>query len=243
MMKEVSTEPHREKERLYPINEEFTAVLKNITTPQTQGEKVYTLMQRLTAIDLLRAVKKLLSYRAIESITGVPSSVLCRYVQGSTIPSTTHAEKITEKLLKKNIAMKIVKALLLTYRRLKSPDPYLIKYIATYFMYRLLGKYISLIVTETTNIILLIGYELSSRIGAHLLQIPDIRHRRLGKKATIALLLTDINASIVAEIMRDLAQNINKVIALLGLTMSERPLGLPSRIEIHVILSKEENIK
>ena len=242
-MKEVSTEHYHEKKQSYSINEESAIVLKGITTPQTQGEKAYTLIQRLTAIDLLRAVKRLLSYRAIENITGLPSSVLCRYVQGSTIPSIIHAERITERLLRKDIATRIVKALLLTYRRIKSPDPYLIKYVATYFMYKLLGKYISLIVTETTNIVLLIGYELSSRIGAHLLQVPDIRHRRLSKRATIALLLTDINATTVAEVMRDLAQNINKVIALLGLTMSERPLGLPSRIEIHVILSKEENIK
>ena len=185
-------------------------------------------------------MKKLLSYRAIESITQLPSSVLCRYVQGSTIPSTVHAEKIIEKLLRRDIAAKIVRALLLTYRRVKSPDPYLIKYIATYFMYKLLGKYISLVVTETTNMALLIGYELSSRIGAHLLQAPDVKHRRLSKRATIALLLVDINATTVAEVMRDLAQNVNKVIALLGLTMSEKPLGLPPKIEVHVVLSKEE---
>jgi len=67
-----------------------------------------------------------------------------------------------------------------------------------------------------------------------------VKHRSLRKRATIALLLVDINATTVAEVMRDLAQNVNKVIALLGLTMSEKPLGLPPKIEVHVVLSKEE---
>ena len=49
------------------------------------------------------------------------------------------------------------------------------------------------------------------------------------------VVMTDVNAESVANVMRDLGQNIGKVVALLGIQMSEKPLGIPPRIEVHVL--------
>ncbi|MEM4914124.1 MAG: phosphoribosyltransferase, partial [Desulfurococcaceae archaeon] len=53
---------------------------------------------RLLSSEVLRHLKPVLSYRDISLITGLPESVLCRYVKGSIIPSFEQAVKILARI-------------------------------------------------------------------------------------------------------------------------------------------------
>jgi len=53
---------------------------------------------RLLASEVLRLIKPSLSYRDLYELTGLPESVLCRYVRGSVIPSFEHATRILARI-------------------------------------------------------------------------------------------------------------------------------------------------
>jgi len=52
------------------------------------------LRRRLLAVELLRRLKAKYSYRRLSQVTGIPSSMLCRYVKGQSVPSLEQAEAI-----------------------------------------------------------------------------------------------------------------------------------------------------
>lgn len=64
---------------------------------------------RLASVDLLRGVKREVSYKEISSILGIKESLLCRYVSGNTIPSQSQSRYIIQKLLSSNLFKKILK--------------------------------------------------------------------------------------------------------------------------------------
>ena len=57
-------------------------------------DKYDSLKFRLMTVERLRMLKKIYSYRELSRITGVPDTVLCRYVRGAVIPSIDQAERI-----------------------------------------------------------------------------------------------------------------------------------------------------
>ncbi len=52
------------------------------------------LRRRLLAVELLRRFKAKYPYRRLSEVTGIPSSMLCRYVKGQSVPSLEQAEAI-----------------------------------------------------------------------------------------------------------------------------------------------------
>jgi len=57
-------------------------------------EKYDSLKFRIMTIERLRLLKRIYSYRELAKITGIPETVLCRYVKGAVIPSLDQASKI-----------------------------------------------------------------------------------------------------------------------------------------------------
>lgn len=116
-------------------------------------EKYDSLKFRLMTVERLRMLKKLYSYRELSRITGVPDTILCRYVKGAVIPSIDQAEKIW-KALDKALDIKVVlrRNMNITsdgYIDLSSiiSDPLIIEYIAHKAYSVFAGKRVTKILT------------------------------------------------------------------------------------------------
>ncbi|HIQ03007.1 MAG TPA: helix-turn-helix domain-containing protein, partial [Desulfurococcales archaeon] len=57
-------------------------------------DKFENLKFRLMVVERLRLLKRMYSYKELSKVTGVPETVLCRYVKGSILPSLEQAERI-----------------------------------------------------------------------------------------------------------------------------------------------------
>ncbi len=112
---------------------------------------------RLEVVNLLRLLKRMYSYRELSQMTGVPESVLCRYVRGSTVPSLEQAEAIRRRLeevldLRRLVASR-VDHLLEGYVDLTSVigDPALLRLIAHFVASRLAGRRVTKILVPEAN--------------------------------------------------------------------------------------------
>lgn len=126
---------------------------------------------RLLASEALRLVKPVMSYRDLYELTGLPESVLCRYVKGSIIPSFDHAVKI---LARTALSLDLSYLLKDLVEREKSPiidllrvlkDPYIARLLSIMIMLELVDKQISKIVA-TAEAVLPIATMLSIEFGA-----------------------------------------------------------------------------
>ncbi len=129
---------------------------------------------RLQAVELLRLLKRSLSYRELSTITGISESVLCRYVKGQTVPGLEHAIKILESIRDKfNISGLLasrIKSLSDGYIDISGiiSDPILLKLAAHYAVVKLAGRRVTKILTPEAN-----GIPFATLI-ASLLEVPLI---------------------------------------------------------------------
>lgn len=114
---------------------------------------------RLLASEVLRHLKPVLSYRDISVITGLPESVLCRYVKGSIIPSFEQAVKI---LAKVSLSIDLGSILKDLVERDKSPvidllrvlkDPYIVRLLSILIMLDIVDKDVTKIVATAESVL------------------------------------------------------------------------------------------
>lgn len=126
---------------------------------------------RLLASEVLRLIKPVLSYRDLYELTGLPESVLCRYVKGSVIPSFDHAIKVLAvaalsldlSYLLKNLVEREKSPIIDLLRVLK--DPYITRLLSIMIMLDLVDKQITKIVA-TAEAVLPIATIISIEFGA-----------------------------------------------------------------------------
>ncbi len=133
---------------------------------------------RLHAIELLRLLKRNLSYRELSQITGISESVLCRYVKGQTVPSLEHAVRIVRSIRERfsisGLLASRIKSLNDGYIDISgiTSDPVLLKLAAHYAVAKLAGRRITKILTPEAN-----GIPFATLI-ASLLEVPLVVARR-----------------------------------------------------------------
>ncbi|BFH73318.1 phosphoribosyltransferase family protein [Sulfurisphaera javensis] len=71
-------------------------------------QKDKDLRLRLTVVDLLKELKNSFTYKELSKIFNIQESLLCRYVNGATIPSEVHAKEILDKLKSKEFLTKFL---------------------------------------------------------------------------------------------------------------------------------------
>ncbi|QIW25291.1 phosphoribosyltransferase [Sulfolobus sp. S-194] len=71
-------------------------------------QKDKDLRLRLTVVDLLKELKNSFTYKELAKIFNIQESLLCRYVNGSTIPSEVHAKEILDKLKSRDFLVKFL---------------------------------------------------------------------------------------------------------------------------------------
>lgn len=71
-------------------------------------QKDKDLRLRLTVVDLLKELKNSFTYKELSKIFNIQESLLCRYVNGATIPSEVHAKEILDKLKSKEFLSKFL---------------------------------------------------------------------------------------------------------------------------------------
>ncbi|AEM39587.1 phosphoribosyltransferase [Pyrolobus fumarii 1A] len=133
---------------------------------------------RLQVVSLLRLLKKIYSYRELSAMTGIPESVLCRYVRGQTIPSLEQAHEIKRRLEENTDIRKIVASrvehLLEGYVDLTQVigDPSLLRLMAYYVTMKLAGKRVTKVLVPETN-----GIPFATMI-ADVLEVPLVIAKR-----------------------------------------------------------------
>ncbi|MFZ8783104.1 MAG: phosphoribosyltransferase family protein [Desulfurococcaceae archaeon] len=158
-----------------PLEHEVAAFAEKIVKAYG-GTKADRLKLRLLARDVLRLLKPVMSYRDLYSLTGLPESVLCRYVKGSILPSFEQAVKILAKITLSIDLNYLLKELV---EQEKSPvvdllrvlkDPYISKLLAIIVMLELVGKEITRIVA-TAEAVLPIASLLSIEFNAPIILV------------------------------------------------------------------------
>jgi len=135
--------------------------------------KLNRLKARLMANEVLRLLKPNFSYRVLSELTGVPESVLCRYVRGNIIPSYEQAISILARIslsidinsLLKELVEREKSTIIDLSRVLK--DPYIIRLLAILLSIELTGTNISKIIVTSESVLPLatmLGLELNSPI-------------------------------------------------------------------------------
>lgn len=125
---------------------------------------------RILANDVLRLLKPNLPYKILNELTGIPESVLCRYVRGNIIPSFEQATNILARivlsidldyLLKKLVEEERSNIIDLS-RVLK--DPYIVKLLSIIISLKLIGSEITKIIATAEAVMPLatvLGIELN----------------------------------------------------------------------------------
>ncbi len=149
------------------------AKLKKRLSSWFSGNKYASFHARLLAIEFLRLMKTRVSYGKLSEITGIPESVLCRYVKGSIIPSLDQAVNILANLSSSINVNELIKRFL---EREKSTvidlsrlldDPYLLRLLSFILLFDLTGKKIDKILVGRPGVLPLattIALELNSKI-------------------------------------------------------------------------------
>jgi len=114
---------------------------------------------RLLANDMLRLLKPNIHYSDLSKITGIPESVLCRYVRGSIIPSFEHAATIIARLalsididyLLRSLVEEEKSNIIDLSRVLK--DPYIVKLLSIIIYLKLIEKEVTKIVATAESVL------------------------------------------------------------------------------------------
>jgi len=121
--------------------------------------KLNRLKIRLLANEMLRLLKPGLSYKVLTGLTGIPESVLCRYVRGNIIPSYEQAVRMLAKIslsidldyLLKELVEQEKSNIIDLSRVLK--DPYVIRILDIVLLLRLGGKSITKILATAEAVL------------------------------------------------------------------------------------------
>lgn len=141
-------------------------------------DKFENLKFRLMVVERLRLLKRMYSYKELSKVTGVPETVLCRYVKGSILPSLEQAERIWKSLDKILDVKTLIKDKIeiteegyIDITPILS-DPYTLGFIAHYAYMKFAGKRITKVVTPAVN-----GIPIATSI-ALTLQVPLVIAKR-----------------------------------------------------------------
>jgi len=102
--------------------------------------RVERLKVQVTAVELLRALKKFCKYRELEELLGIPASLLAKYVKGSIVPSYERALKLMKLIAEESLERKILNKVLVKDEygfiniRDALGDPYIIRLLTYRFM-------------------------------------------------------------------------------------------------------------
>lgn len=135
--------------------------------------KLNKLKARLMANEILRLLKPSFSYKSLSILTGIPESVLCRYVRGNIIPSYEQAVNILAKIslsididyLLRELVEREKSTIIDLSRVLK--DPYIIRLLTIMLILELAGRNITKIIATAESVLPLatmIGLELNTPI-------------------------------------------------------------------------------
>ena len=155
-----------------PSTSEIEAITRKINSIYSEP-KLNRLKLRLMANEVLRLLKPSFSYKALAILTGIPESVLCRYVRGNIIPSYEQAVNILARVslsididyLLKEIVEKEKSPIIDLSRVLK--DPYIIRLLTIMLLLELAGKNITKILATAESVLPLatmLGLELNAPI-------------------------------------------------------------------------------
>lgn len=141
-----------------PNDEEVRKFAGKILEVHSRSKADKTKM-RLMAGEMLRLLKSELSYRDLFEITGIPESVLCRYVRGSIIPSPEQASYILAKIalsidlshLLRDLVEKERSPIIDLLRVLK--DPYVARLLSLMITLELTGKTITKVVSTAEAVL------------------------------------------------------------------------------------------
>ncbi len=67
------------------------------------------LRERLLVVDLLKELKNIYTYKQLSSLLGIQESLLCRYVNGVTVPSEVQYNNIINKIRNKEFLLSFIK--------------------------------------------------------------------------------------------------------------------------------------
>jgi len=134
------------------------------------NSKLNRLKVRLLANEVLRLLKPSLSYKVLNKLTGIPESVLCRYVRGNIVPSYEQAVRILARIslsidieyLLKDLVEQERSNIIDLSRVLK--DPYVIRLLTIVLSLKLSGKNLTKIVATAEAVMPLatmLGIELN----------------------------------------------------------------------------------
>jgi len=158
-----------------PLDSEVSQMMSNIN--RVYGTtKANRMKIRLLANEMLRLLKINLSYKDLSMLTGIPESVLCRYVRGNIIPSYEQAVNILSKLTLSidinHLLRELVeheKSTLIDLSRVLK-DPYVIRLLSIVLLLELVPTNITKIVV-TAESVLPLGTLLGMELGAPIILV------------------------------------------------------------------------
>ncbi|MCR6669615.1 MAG: hypothetical protein NDF51_06410 [archaeon YNP-WB-040] len=124
---------------------------------------------RLMVIERLRLLKDKYSYKQLSNLTGIPESVLCRYVKGSVLPGGETALELWKKLESVESLSSIIRSKieytpdgLLNLTKIVY-NPYIIKLASQYAVMKFSSKKIKKVITAAIN-----GIPLATEIAVNM---------------------------------------------------------------------------
>ncbi len=155
-----------------PSEEEVKELIEKLNSVYSRT-KLDKMKARLMANEILRLLKPHMSYKDLNRLTGVPESILCRYVRGNIIPSYEQAINILSRIslstdldsLLRNLVLSEKSTIIDLSRVMK--DPYIIRLLTILLSIELAGKSISKIIATSESVLPLatmLGLELNSSL-------------------------------------------------------------------------------
>lgn len=155
-----------------PSEEEVKELIEKLNSVYSRT-KLDKMKARLMANEILRLLKPHMSYKDLNKLTGVPESILCRYVRGNIIPSYEQAINILSRIslstdldsLLRNLVLSEKSTIIDLSRVMK--DPYIIRLLTILLSIELAGKNISKIIATSESVLPLatmLGLELNSSL-------------------------------------------------------------------------------
>ena len=140
-----------------PVIKNYSKTIAGLDFMSVSADKYEALRFRLMVIERLKLLKRMFSYKELSSITGVPETVLCRYIKGSIIPSYDQAERIWHALNKMVDIRKLILEKLevigegfVDLSQIIS-DPYMLQYIAQHVYMLFAGKRVTKVLAPAVN--------------------------------------------------------------------------------------------
>ena len=214
--------------------------------------KYISLNLRLNVVEILNSLKEVYSYKELENITGIPSSVLCRYVQGSIIPSIDNAERLWKILMgKKFIKQTINRFINLTSRHEPQittlfSNPKFLTLISSYLTSRYAGMGVTKVVAPT-GLSVSLATILSLKLNSTLIVVGEksefyrVNPKSFIKKNDNLLMVFDLLTRhkfnfILKELGRSVLESNTVGIACIVLVDSDLSKEIPSKVFLEYLI-------